>query len=67
MEQFISIYRNIPVATLKNEVILICKELSAISSLLEYVEEQTPVRAVTCSELRQELVFYKPGKGLEKA
>ena len=62
---FIETYRWQPP---EERVILICKELPAISSLLEYIGEHTPVRVTTCSDLRQGLVLYKPGKdGWEKA
>lgn len=51
----------------EDRVILVCSNLSSISSLIQYFEEHTPIRAATCQDLRQGLVIYKPGKnGWEK-
>jgi len=47
----------------RDRVILICQNVSQVGSLLDYLGDQNPVRAVTREKLREGLIFYKPEHG----
>ena len=47
----------------RERVILICKNVNQVDSLLDCLKDQSHIRVVTREKLKEGLIFYKPEKG----